>query len=46
VRLLTGRDEDGVPVLASDSEQVVGWLNHRTVFRAYRARLDERPAMD
>jgi len=40
VRVLTGKDEDGVPVLATGSEQVVGWLNHRIVFRAYRGRLN------
>jgi CIC family chloride channel protein len=39
VLALAGTDEEGLPVLASDSDRVVGWLTHRRLLRAYRARL-------
>jgi chloride channel protein, CIC family len=42
VRALAGRDEDGVPVLPNHGNQVVGWLTHRSLLSAYRARLDHR----
>ena len=39
-RTLAGTDEEGLPVLAAQGEQVVGWLTHRRLLRAYRARMD------
>ncbi len=41
VHALAGRDENGVPVLAAEDERVVGWLDHRHLLSAYRARLDQ-----
>ncbi len=31
-------EEDGVPVLAAESDQLVGWLTHRDLLRAYAVR--------
>jgi chloride channel protein, CIC family len=42
VRAMAGRDEDGVPVLAEQGEQLVGWLTHRHLLSAYRGRLNGR----
>ncbi len=35
-------DEEGLPVLDSDGEVLVGWLTHRLLLRAYHAHLDQR----
>jgi CIC family chloride channel protein len=35
---LTGGEREGLPVLAADSPEVVGWLDHRDVLRAYARR--------
>ena len=40
VRALATTDQEGLPVLDSDSENVIGWLTHRRLLRAYHARLD------
>ena len=40
VPLLVGRDEDGLPVLAADGDELIGWLTHRGLLGAYRARLN------
>ncbi len=40
VRALATTDQDGLPVLDSDGENVIGWLTHRRILRAYHARLD------
>jgi chloride channel protein, CIC family len=40
VRILEGKDEDGVPVLAAHGDAVIGWLTHRGVLAAYRSRLN------
>jgi len=42
VPLLVGSDEDGLPVLAADSDELIGWLTHRGLLGAYRARLNGR----
>jgi chloride channel protein, CIC family len=42
VRAMAVTDDEGVPVLSADGHDVVGWLTHRRVLRAYRARLDGR----
>ncbi len=34
---LAGGDREGLPILAPDSGEVVGWLEHRDVLRAYAA---------
>jgi CIC family chloride channel protein len=40
-------DDDGLPVLDTHSERVVGWLTHRNLLSAYRKRLDDKsPASD
>jgi len=41
VRALAGTDEEGLPVLAAHGEEVVGWLTHRRLLRAYRARMGD-----
>lgn len=41
VRVLAGTDEEGVPVLAPEGEEVVGWITHRRLLRAYRARMGQ-----
>lgn len=43
VQAMSGRDEDGVPVL-DEHERPIGWLGHRDVLRAYRKRLNEHGA--
>jgi chloride channel protein, CIC family len=40
VGALAATDEDGLPVLDSEGEKVVGWLTHRRLLRAYYARLE------
>jgi chloride channel protein, CIC family len=40
VHTLAVSDEDGLPVLAVSGEQVVGWLTHQQLLRAYRDRLN------
>jgi CIC family chloride channel protein len=40
-------DDEGLPVLDTDGEHVVGWLTHRRLLSAYRKRLgDASPASD
>ena len=34
---LTGGDREGLPILSPDTGEVVGWLEHRDVLRAYSA---------
>ncbi|HEY3828037.1 MAG TPA: chloride channel protein [Solirubrobacteraceae bacterium] len=41
VRALATTDQDGLPVLDPDRENVVGWLTHRRLLHAYHARLDK-----
>jgi CIC family chloride channel protein len=40
VRALATTDQEGLPVLDSDSENAIGWLTHQRILRAYHARLD------
>lgn len=40
VRALAATDEEGLPVLAAHDDEVVGWLTHRRLLRAYRARVE------
>ena len=42
VQAMSGRDEDGLPVLDED-ERPIGWLSHRDILRAYRKRLGSSP---
>jgi chloride channel protein, CIC family len=42
VLALAGTDEDALPVLDADSDEMVGWLTHRRLLNAYRARLAMR----
>jgi chloride channel protein, CIC family len=37
-RVLGETEEDGLPVVATDGETVVGWISHRDVLRAYLRR--------
>jgi CIC family chloride channel protein len=39
VRALASADEESLPVLDANGKQVVGWLTHRRLLRAYHARL-------
>lgn len=39
--LLVRSDAMGLPVLGPGNRQVIGWLGHRDVLRAYNARLEE-----
>ena len=41
VHALGSTDNDGVPVLGDD-HQLIGWLTHRRLLRAYRKRSDEQ----
>ena len=41
-RLMADEDEDGLPVLAAEGHEVIGWLTHRGLLGAYRARLNGR----
>ncbi len=41
VHALGSTDNDGVPVLGDD-HQLIGWLTHRRLLRAYRERSDEQ----
>jgi CIC family chloride channel protein len=40
VRALASSDDDGLPVLDRDGTNVVGWLTHQRVLRAYRDRIE------
>jgi len=40
VRALATTDQEGLPVLDSDGENVIGWLTHRRILRAYHAHLN------
>jgi CIC family chloride channel protein len=42
VRALATTDQEGLPVLDPDGENVIGWLTHRRLLRAYHARLEDR----
>jgi CIC family chloride channel protein len=42
---LGATDDDGLPVLDEQRQQLLGWLTHRQLLRAYRARLDEDRAV-
>jgi CIC family chloride channel protein len=37
---LATTDDDGLPVLDNEHRRLVGWLTHRQLLRAYRARVD------
>ena len=37
-RVLAASEADGIPVLAAQSDQLVGWLTHRDLLRAYARR--------
>lgn len=39
VQALAATDEEGLPVLAANDDEVAGWLTHRHLLRAYRARV-------
>jgi CIC family chloride channel protein len=41
VRALAATDDEGLPILDTDGEGVVGWLTHRRLLRAYHAHLDK-----
>ncbi len=41
VHALGSTDDEGVPVLGED-HQLIGWLTHRRLLRAYRERSDEQ----
>ena len=43
---LNATDDDGLPVLDTNSEHAVGWLTHRSLLNAYRERLETRTADD
>jgi CIC family chloride channel protein len=43
VRALATTDDQGLPVLDATGEQVVGWLTHQRLLRAYHARLTKIP---
>jgi CIC family chloride channel protein len=45
-RLLGESEEAGLPVLAADSDSVVGWITHRDVLRAYLGERRTRPSTD
>ena len=38
IEAMAGSDEDGVPVLDAEGGELVGWLSHRGLLRAYDAR--------
>ncbi len=40
---LGATNDDGLPVLDTDGERVVGWLTHRHLLSAYRKRLGDNP---
>ena len=40
VPALAASDDEGLPVLAAHSDQIVGWLTHRRVLHAYNERMD------
>jgi CIC family chloride channel protein len=40
VHALAVSDEQGLPVLAANGQQVVGWLTHQQLLSAYRARVN------
>jgi CIC family chloride channel protein len=40
VRALATADQEGLPILDPDGENVVGWLTHRRLLRAYHAHLE------
>jgi chloride channel protein, CIC family len=42
VQIMAGRDEGGLPVLDPRDERLIGWVTHRDILSAYRARLNER----
>ena len=39
-------EEDGVPVLAAQSDRLVGWITHRDVLRAYAARRGDEASIE
>jgi CIC family chloride channel protein len=39
IEALAATDDGGLPVLSDDDTQTVGWLTHRQVLEAYRARI-------
>jgi CBS domain len=39
--LLVRHEHPGLPVLAADGQDVIGWLTHRDVLHAYNARLEQ-----
>jgi CBS domain-containing protein len=39
IAALAAGDDDGLPVLSDDRGRLVGWLSHRQVLGAYRARV-------
>ncbi len=42
VAVLSATDEDGVPVVSPDGEELIGWLTHRGLLSAYHARAGSR----
>ena len=42
VRALAGAGLESLPVLDANGEELVGWLTHRRLLRAYHQRLEER----
>ena len=46
VRALALTDDEGLPVLDADGGNVIGWLTHRRLLRAYHAHLEDRPGAD
>ncbi|MFZ1155023.1 MAG: chloride channel protein [Solirubrobacteraceae bacterium] len=41
VRALASAEDEGLPILDAQGENVVGWLTHRHLLRAYHARLEQ-----
>lgn len=42
IKALASTDQEGLPVLSAQGEDVAGWLTHRRLLRAYHARLQEQ----
>ena len=41
MRALASAEDEGLPILDAQGENVVGWLTHRHLLRAYHARLEQ-----
>jgi CIC family chloride channel protein len=43
VEILTASEEDGLPVVGAGGTQLVGWITHRRLLRAYQSRVRRGP---